>query len=174
MKGEKRCLEGLGMRRESVTGVTIPSMEEGIGGAMAEALCPIRVLARVCSRINAAAPGRGNRVKSERKINGSGKRRWEMTAAPPLGSGADSARLGSAAAPSPPSQGWSQPRRWVNRENVTLGMADEPQLHVGKLGGIWERVEWRGQRTPRCLKKDSTLSPEREGVGRAPKFVSLI
>lgn len=79
-------------------------MEEGNGGAMAKALCPLRILARVCSRIYAAAPGRVNRVKSERKIDGSGKRRWEMAAAPPLGSGADSARLGSAAAPASPSQ----------------------------------------------------------------------
>lgn len=56
------------MRRESVTGVAIPSTEEGIGSAMAEALCPIRVLARVCNRINAAAPGRGNGGE-ERKEN---------------------------------------------------------------------------------------------------------
>lgn len=92
------------MRRESVTGVAIPCTEEGIGGAMAEALCPIRVLARVCNRINA-----GEGVKSERKIDGSGKRRWETTAAAPLGSGADSARLGTAAAPSPPSQAGTSP-----------------------------------------------------------------
>lgn len=122
--------------RESVTGVRCQhhSMEEGIGGAVAKALCPLRVLARVRNRIYAAAPGRVNRVKSERKIDGSGKRRWEMTAAAPLGSGADSTRLGFAAAPSPPSQAGTSTGRWVNRENVTLGMAGEPQLHVGKPG----------------------------------------
>lgn len=84
-------------------------MEEGIGGAMAKALCPLRALARVCNRIYAAAPGRVNRVKSERKIDGSGKRRWEMAAASPLGSGADSARLGSAAAPTRPSEAGTSP-----------------------------------------------------------------
>lgn len=122
--------------RESVTGGRCQhrSVEEGIDGAMAKALCPLRVLARVRNPIYAAAPGRVNRVKSERKIDGSGKRRWEMTAAAPLGSGADSARLGSAAAPPPPSQAGTSTGRWVNRENVTLGVAGEPQLHVGKPG----------------------------------------